>query len=206
MSLIELLSRFKLPPSPAVFVKDADYYRIPELSGRKNCQPIEIANTLQHTAQALINKPTSSLSSQEDIRKVLLMKRMYKVFIELPEGEYVDLEEKMQFRRESCGITVAYADQNRRIQIRWFRNGDSETEGQFTHCQVMDESLDNDHLAKCLNTDYQEGDLSRESGGYTYKMNVVRNSGDQPDGEKIYAHHGIYLESGKPCSVFQSRS
>ena len=204
MSLIELLSRLKLPLTPKVFETGKDSYRVPELTGRHYYQPIEIANKLQHTASTLIKDPNSSLYPRYMMREILLMDEMFQLFEDLPEGEYIESDQQIKLSRGGNGITVTYKDLHenlrRKISVSWFRKG---KEDRFTDCYVLDQFAINEKLITTVENGYKTFGYT---GQYGYTMEtrerLVSNSIDR----KIYCHYGIYSHDGTPFSVPQSWS
>jgi len=214
MSLTELLLRLKPAPSPTVFIKDKASYRVPELTGIHYCKPIEIANILQHTADALINDPNSSLNPRYMMREILLMGKMYKVFNDLPEGDFTEEHGKIQLSRESDGITVTYEDpdkdphenQKRKISVRWFKS-EPKTE-RFTHCHVLDQFMTDGKLVRSVVTGYEEfGNTIGNVRGFNYCTEMIEMSESLESSsvdKRIRYHKGRYSHDGTPLSVSQS--
>ena len=214
MSLTELLLRLKPAPSPTVFIKDKASYRVPELTGIHYCKPIEIANILQHTADALINDPNSSLNPRYMMREILLMDEMYRLFEDLPEGEYIESDQQIKLSREENGITVTYEDpdkdphenQKRKISVRWFKS-EPKTE-RFTHCHVLDQFMTDGKLVRSVVTGYEEfGNTIGNVRGFNYCTEMIEMSESLESSsvdKRIRYHKGRYSHDGTPLSVSQS--
>ena len=211
MSLSEFLSRLKFPQRPMVVFKGGDDFSVSELTGTRYYQPIEMSNTLRQTADVLVNNPNSALHPRYAMQEILLMGKMYKVFKDLPEGDFTEQDGKIQLTRENDGITVTYEDPDkdqhenpkRKMKVRWFKS--EPTTERFTHCHVLDQLVVDGKLDRTVETRYEEfGNIIGRVRGYVYNMKMSESLESSSVEKRIRYHKGRYSHDGTPLLVSQS--